>query len=171
MLSFRTASSVRPFTAAPKAVMSCRPCRASSAWSAACGWAPGRSPPALLQLPHLMCLRARAGSWDALRPVEQLTGLRALEVTCQGEAGEAGEGGDDSGEFGLHLVDLCGLTSLWVRCSSEHLPESLGQLSALRCLALSWCSGLVELPESLGQLPALTSLVLEGCRGLQRLPE
>ena len=144
-----------------------------------------------------MCLRARAGSWDALRPVEQLTGLRTLEVAClgEGEAGAAGEGGDDSGEFGLHLVDLCGLTSLWVRCSSTRLPDSLGQLSALRCLALSWCSGLVELPqslgqllalrsldlrgcsglqhlpESLGQLPALTSLVLEGCRGLQRLPE
>jgi hypothetical protein len=54
----------------------------------------GGLPPALLQLPHLTSLRARASSWDALRPIEQLTRLSALEVTCP-----TGEG-----EIGVHLI-------------------------------------------------------------------
>jgi hypothetical protein len=35
----------------------------------------GGLPPALLWLPHLTSLRAQASSWDALRLIEQLTGL------------------------------------------------------------------------------------------------
>jgi hypothetical protein len=75
----------------------------------------GGLPPALLQLPHLTSLRARASSWDALRPIEQLTRLRALEVTCPGE-----------GEIGVRLVHLSGLTSLSLHCGTKHLPYNLG---------------------------------------------
>jgi hypothetical protein len=120
----------------------------------------GGLPPALLQLPHLTRLRARVGCWDALRPIEQLTRLIALEVGCKGD-----------GEYDLHLVHLCSLTSLDLDCSAKYLPEDLAQLSALGSLSLGGCYRLQQLPDNIGQLSALSSLSLAQCYNLQQLPD
>jgi hypothetical protein len=140
----------------------------------------GPLPPAVLRLPHLKRLTARGG---APQPIQQLTGLRALELyRCSFNAWQ------------LDLQRLSSLTSLMVRnhivkylpdglsrlpqLRSLHLrcrgltqlPDSLGGLAALTSLDLTRCSGLAQLPESLGQLSALASLDLSGCSGLERLP-
>ena len=54
---------------------------------------------------------------------------------------------------GLELVDLC------YCCSLISLPESMGQMTALKKLLLN-CSSLVSLPESVGQMTGLTVLSL-----------
>jgi hypothetical protein len=123
----------------------------------------GVLPPALLQLPHLTSLRASASSWDALRLIQQLAGLRALVITFLGEMGD----------FGLCLDHLSSLTSLSVVGPRIiGLPVRLGQLLAsLRSLALRECHFLLALPWSLGQLAALHSLELDECSGLLQLPD
>jgi Leucine-rich repeat (LRR) protein len=142
----------------------------------------GGLPPAVLQLPHLTCLKVWARSWDALRLVEQLTGLRALDIACRGESKEASgeehwedeDESDEDGEegaFDLRLEHLCHLTSLSVECGSKHLPDGLGQLSSLRNLYVRKCSSLQQLPESLGQLAGLSRLDVGDCHNLLQLPE
>jgi hypothetical protein len=137
----------------------------------------GGLPPALLQLPRLTCLQAQASCWDALRLIEQLTGVSELDITCVGKGEEGGlsyflfqQSEEGEGERHLRLENLCGLTSLSVHCRSKHLPDSLGQLPALRNLDLGDCSSLQQLPKNLGQLSQLSSLGLGGCRRLKQLP-
>eukprot|EP01018_Ginkgo_biloba_P030261 Gb_32763 [translate_table: standard] len=52
----------------------------------------------------------------------------------------------------------------------EELPNSLGELGALRELCLTDCHSLKELPETFGRLGSLERLYLRGCRDLQALP-
>jgi hypothetical protein len=56
-------------------------------------------------------------------------------------------------------------------CCLQQLPESLVQLSALCSLCLDHCTRLQQLPESLGRLSALRSLELRGCKSLVELPQ
>ena len=51
------------------------------------------------------------------------------------------------------------------------LPESIGQLHALRVLRLSRCASLTSLPAALCALAALVYLELNECIGLRKLPE
>ena len=58
-----------------------------------------------------------------------------------------------------------------MRCSElTALPESVGNLSALHTLDLSYCSKLTALPESVGNLGALQTLHLFRCKNLKLLP-
>jgi len=52
----------------------------------------------------------------------------------------------------------------------KELPTSIGQLTTLRSLNLSWCSELKYLPTSIGQLTTLRSLNFSGCSQLKYLP-
>ena len=53
----------------------------------------------------------------------------------------------------------------------HELPKTIGKLTQLTSLNLSWCKSLTTLPESIGNLTNLTSLVLKGCESLMALPE
>ena len=60
-----------------------------------------------------------------------------------------------------HLNTLCSLTVNSTRLKS--LPESLGNLSNLTSLAISWCSTLKSFPSSMQNLPHLTNVTLTEC--------
>lgn len=52
----------------------------------------------------------------------------------------------------------------------KQLPKSLGGLSRLESLSLSWCMRLTALPTSISKLKDLQQLSLRGCKGLLTLP-
>jgi hypothetical protein len=68
------------------------------------------------------------------------------------------------------VTRLAALDLSWC-CSLTGLPESLGQLAALKPLNLIGCDELTGLPESLGQLVSLTTLNLESGSAFTGLPE
>ncbi|CAO2830943.1 unnamed protein product [Amaranthus hypochondriacus] len=51
------------------------------------------------------------------------------------------------------------------------LPESIGQLIQLQCLAIRHFPNLVNLPESLGQLSSLQNMEIQYCPKLKQLPQ
>ncbi len=72
------------------------------------------------------------------------------------------------------LIDLLPPTLQHLELSHASItvvPESLGNLTALRSLDLSECSQLTALPESVGNLGALLTMDLSGCDKLTALPE
>ena len=65
----------------------------------------------------------------------------------------------------LKIMDL----SFWKNL--ETLPESIGQLESLEELNLQFCASLSSLPENIGNLKSLRSLNLLGCKSLESFPE
>ncbi|CAM6103741.1 unnamed protein product [Calypogeia fissa] len=65
----------------------------------------------------------------------------------------------------LKLMCLTGTTSL------KSLPRTLGRLKALQILVLQDCRDLKKLPNSLGDLEALQSLTIKSCNSLEALPD
>lgn len=55
--------------------------------------------------------------------------------------------------------------------SVTFLPESLGRLTSLTTLEITYCMGISALPESLGHLATLSMLCLNNCHLLKHLPE
>ena len=69
----------------------------------------------------------------------------------------------------LREVPCSGVVSLDLSGNGLHNGEALagiGQLTGLRRLNLSWCRGLVSLPDTIGQLSALKEISLAGCDDL-----
>ena len=52
----------------------------------------------------------------------------------------------------------------------RELPASLGALTGLQTLNVTFCKGLTALPASLGAITGLQTLNLLGCKGLTALP-
>ncbi|KAG0600427.1 hypothetical protein M758_11G033300 [Ceratodon purpureus] len=71
------------------------------------------------------------------------------------------------------VIHLKSLNVLYFReCNSlESLPTSIGNLSLLTELDLSYCTRLKSLPNSIGGLSLITELNLTCCKGLKSLPE
>lgn len=72
------------------------------------------------------------------------------------------------GSPGHNLCRLLCLRGCW---QLKTLPESLGRLSDLKVLDLTYCSNLKALPRSIGKLAGLVVLDLSFCHSLEVLPE
>lgn len=53
----------------------------------------------------------------------------------------------------------------------EEIPESIGKLSQLRKLEISYSFFLEVLPDSIGNLTALQEILIDNCQALQSLPD
>ncbi|CAK9877693.1 unnamed protein product [Sphagnum jensenii] len=61
----------------------------------------------------------------------------------------------------------------WLKISSlmKQLPRTIGNISSLSILDLSYCKSIESLPTTLGDLKHLTELLFQGCENLKELPQ
>ena len=102
--------------------------------------------------------------------IEHLTALQMLNLfDCRGLVGLPNSIGQMSS---LTKLDLgCDLNSKGFHGFFTNLPDSIGQLAALKILSLAGHRSLARLPDGIGHLTALQMLDLTRCRRIARLPD
>ena len=118
----------------------------------------------LLELPEalrgLITMRELTVASTVLKTLPEWLGeLHGLEVLCVGDK-----------EFGAKEDFRVDVLDVSQSCSLRALPESLGSLTGLTTLDLSFCKALTVLPASLEALTGLTTLNLQHCQALTALP-